>query len=172
MKRTAIRRRRAKPRPLDDTRLYEEYREKCLGVCEVAYYTGIIIKFGRPMMLAERVEWPYRLQRHHLFSLGRRPDRWSNLIVLTEEMHRWVQQVEPQKGRVLCLLAKARKAEQTGNPAECDVSELNECAGRNVIGIVEGYRFEEERWKTWQSECVSRLAKLARESGNELDAGS
>lgn len=161
MKRSRIRqRRKGKSRPLDDTTLYDEYREKSSGVCEVGFFTGVGMTHGAPRMLAERINLRLEIQRHHIFSIGRRPDRWSNLIILTAEMHAWVQSVEPQKGRVLCLLAKIRKRTLTGRPNEFTLAEINECAGKNVIGVVQGYEFKEERWRGWRNEVLGRLEEL------------
>lgn len=148
--------------PLNNDQLYAEYKDACAGVCEIGWHIGVAVRDGKPMMPAENVELRDDLQTHHIFSLSRRPDRISNLIVLTARTHELVQSIEPQKGRLLCILAKLRKRAATGNPDELNVAELDLCAGKYSTGVIEFMSFQEDRWRNWQQECLRRLeaAKL------------
>ncbi len=96
---------------------------------------------------------------NHLWSVGRRPDCWSNLIKLAAPAHSWFHKHLPE-GRVMCLLSKARKSAKLGDPRDLNIAELDLAAGKHVIGVVESYRFTDSMMVGLQEELVGRLGKL------------
>src|SRR6185369_5763183 len=101
MKRSRLRNRRTKPRPPKDFILYARYAEA--NPCsEFARWLGITyeLRCGKYVRLEVGVGYwldeyqRYKdgrgvsLERHHLWSLARRPDLTSNLIRLTDDEHK------------------------------------------------------------------------------------
>jgi hypothetical protein len=161
MKRSAIKCRRLKPRPLDDANAYEAYKNRFGWHCEIGYYVGpVITPSGKLfMMWPNLIHGENRLQRHHVWSLNRRPDLRSAIIVLEESMHNYCH-AHPPEGRVLSVLAKLRKRDRLNEMAEFTLDEINTAAGKRVCGVIEGYAFSDPRFIEWQHESVERLRGL------------
>lgn len=94
---------------------------------------------------------------NHIFSFGRRPDIRSNLISLSRNAHRFFH-AHLKIGRLLCLLAKARKASRTGDLEQFCIADLDFCGGRSVAGFVECMSFDELWLKDLQKELIGRMA--------------
>lgn len=151
--------------PHKDKYLYKAYAE-AHGFDEIIYFTGCYprakLEKTWPNRVVQGDVWNY-LQNHHVWSLNRRPDYWSVLIRVVRETHDWCH-AHPQEGRVLALLAKARKSERLGDPRDLNIAELDLAAGKHVAGVVEGYRFEDAMMVDFQSELLERLRKAAKEA--------
>lgn len=66
------------------------------------------------------------VELNHIFSMGSRPDLWSNMIVLSTSMHRWFH-ANLGDGRVLCLWRKLVKL-------ELDLEKIRTAAGKRLEG--------------------------------------
>ncbi len=177
MKRSRIKSKRTRPRPPKDAGLYARYSEQ--NPCsEFARWLGVTFenrkgKYVRiPLNIGYWLDenWRYmdgrqaRLEKHHLWSIGQRPDLWSNLIRLTDDEHKWADKNKPA-GRVLALAAKLRKLKyQPQEPGEFTIAEIDSAAGKRVIGIVAAYSFHELFFLTLQAEVVAGLESLEREA--------
>lgn len=99
------------------------------GYCELE---GILSSHPGDVGLMVRTMSPIAaVETNHIWSLGRRPDVWTNLIDLHPEIHRWFHR-RLNEGRIACLYAKWRKG-----GADWDVSELDAAAGKSVLGWLE-----------------------------------
>lgn len=157
MKRTALRNASKKLRQLAYERaMYRWYGENN-GIDEIAWWLGGYCQNGH-FCVQQRFHYDKALQRHHIVRVGRRRHLRSILIVLNEETHHWAQSIEPNKGLVACVLAKLRKQQYLGEPAEFSIEEANFAnGGKSVAAEIEAFDFEEERWQCWQRECLKRL---------------
>lgn len=161
MKRTALKQKPPKRLPAAEEQMYDWYKDAFGSFDEIGYWIGVRVKDCSVRMLAERIEIGTYLQRHHLIRVGRRRHLRSVLIVLTESTHAWAQSIEPNKGLVLCVLAKCRKMAALGDPAEFDLAEVSLAnGGKSVAAEIEALVFEEERWRCWQAECLRRLQEI------------
>lgn len=124
---------------------------------EIAFYLGLDFDPVKrtPIKKWERLELKAQ-ECNHIFTNPRLNLR-SNLIRLSARAHRAFHgSIEIE--RVLCLCAKARKAERTGDPREFNIDELNLCRGRRggVIGFLETATIE--GWaEQYRSEALHRL---------------
>lgn len=99
------------------------------GYCELE---GVLSGHPGDVGLMVRTMSPIAgVETNHIWSLGRRPDVWTNLIDLHPEVHRWFHR-ELTLGRVACLYAKWRKGGR-----DWDVDELDAAAGKSVLGWLE-----------------------------------
>lgn len=108
---------------IDNPALVAEYREQ--GYCELIRLLAPLDHYAGQIARSLR-EGP--IECNHIWSMGRRPDLWSNLINLHPVLHRWFHET-PISGRVACLYAKWLKGGRDWN-----VEELNFASGRYVIG--------------------------------------
>ena len=177
MKRSRLKSKRTKPRPLDDTPLYRRYAEenscsefmRWLGITfenrngkyvRIAGMEGNWLDENKRYADGRRV----RLETHHLWSLNRRPDLWSALIRMTDDEHAWAGKNLPA-ARVCCLAVKLRKLKhQPQSPGEFTLSEIDAAAGKHVLGIVAGYAFTDPLFVKLQGEVVEGLTRLEREA--------
>lgn len=131
---------------------------------EVTFWTGIDFDD----MLRPRKMWEGLVidaaDVNHIFSFGRRPDLKANLISLSRSAHRFFH-ANLKIGRLLCLLAKCRKAERTGDPEEFSLPDMDFCAGRSVQGFVLCLDVPELWLQDMKAELVSRMAMLAAATG-------
>jgi hypothetical protein len=105
---------------------------------------------GSPGTLARTLE-PGPVETNHIFSFGRRPDYWSNLIDLHPAIHRWFHR-ELKLGRVACLYAKWLKGGR-----DWEVADLDKASGRSVIGWLEILDLPEP-FATWRTAIVQHPA--------------
>jgi hypothetical protein len=96
---------------------------------------------------------------NHIFSFGRRPDIRSNLISLSRNAHRFFH-AHLKVGRLLCLVAKARKAHRTGELEEFSLSDLDFCSGRSMAGFVECLELSELWLKELKAELMERIMAM------------
>ncbi len=152
-------RRREKPRPLSNADLYESYRQRFGDRCEVSFWSGLVIRDGE--LRQERVGnlIDKHLERHHLWSVGRRPDFRSNLLTCTEAMHDWGHAHQPQI-RTIGVWCKLRKQALSGEPGEFTLSEIDRAAGKCVAGVIECYVFESELLRDFQYDAVRWMERL------------
>lgn len=138
--------RRAKPRPADDTPLYKRYGAEN-DCSELAFYLGLsfelrngkFVRFelGKKTILDGSHFYadgrPVRLERHHLWSYHQRNDVTSNLILATDDEHKWLGANGPA-GRVLCVYSKMLKRVALGNRTEFDLAEMKAVTGKHIPG--------------------------------------
>ena len=91
---------------------------------------------------------PCGVETNHIFSLGRRPDEWPNLIDLHPILHRWFHQ-HLTKGRVACLYAKWRKGGR-----DWDVPTMDTVAGRYLLGWLSTLELPEQ-FGAWRDEILA-----------------
>jgi hypothetical protein len=92
---------------------------------------------------------------NHIWTNPRR-DLRSNLINLTRRAHQAFH-ANLNLGRMLCMVAKARKAERMGEPKEFDIQELNLCSGKHVLGWIESHDFAEHWAQKLRAELIGRI---------------
>lgn len=117
------------------------------GYCELeailSRHTGEVGQMVRGMNPVSGVE------TNHIFSMGRRPDLWSNLIDLHPEVHRWFH-ANLREGRVACLWAKWKKGGR-----DWQVDELNLAAGKFIEGWLEGVELKDEFFDGLRQDVLS-----------------
>lgn len=86
---------------------------------------------------------------NHIFSMGSRPDLWSNLITLSATVHRFFH-ANPIEGRILCLYRKLRKS-------ELDLGEIRIASGKRL----EGYLLSKPTDNPWLKPCFDELLAFA-----------
>lgn len=104
-------------RPLEDRALRDHYRDQ-FSECEIGRW---LRKHGIDVD-------DYGCEVHHIFSIGRRPDLWSNLITLSRDSHRWVHN-NPVDGRIVALWVKATKL-------ELDLEEFRTASAKHLEGYL------------------------------------
>jgi hypothetical protein len=58
------------------------------------------------------------------------------------------------------VLAKLRKREKLHEPEEFDLTEIHRAAGHNIVGMIESYEFDSERFRRLQQLVVARLHEI------------
>jgi hypothetical protein len=140
-----------------DEKLRREYAEVNPND-EWALYLGVRVFGGKLLPTIIGTLIPAQ-EVNHVYSNPRR-DLWSNFMAQTRDGHRWFHD-NIQTGRMLCVLAKARKAMDLGDPRECDISKLDLCCGRSVIGIMENYDCGSNAMlEKMKSETIRRLLEI------------
>ncbi len=141
-----------------DETLRHDYKVSCSGYDEVAFELGV--DFDK-VKLTPRMCWVgLQVQAdevNHVFTNPRR-DLWSNLVCMSRHGHLAFHDNLPL-GRLLCLLAKSRKADRTGDPREFNVRELEICAGKSLLGWLDCQRFETELFNDMQIELAYRIGE-------------
>jgi hypothetical protein len=151
-------------KPLTDDRVYEEYKQRFGGFDEATYWAGVMID-GKGRLVGGHAfqQLSGNLVRHHLWSLGRRPDFRSNLLIVTERMHLWFHD-NLSASRVIGVVAKLRKSESLGEPEEFSLAEITEAAGKFISGVIGSYNFVDPLLRRLNDEAIERLAVLEREA--------
>lgn len=149
-------------KPLTDKDVYEEYKQRFGGFDEATYWAGVMIVNGRLVGGHSFREVKGNLVRHHLWSLGRRPDFRSNLLIVTEPMHLWFHE-NLSASRVIGVVAKLRKAEVLGEPEEFSLEEITEAAGKFISGVIGSYNFVDPLLRRLNDEAMERLKRLEAE---------
>jgi hypothetical protein len=146
--------------PLNNDTLYRTYGESH-GLCEVAFHAGLTARNGKLIPVCLGFEIDRNLHRHHLYSTNQRPDCWSNLLVVTKEMHDYFHAHQDQ-ARTICCVCKIRKMNANGDPHEFDLNEMFQSAGKHIIGDIERYNFESNAMlDKFRSEALRELEKLS-----------
>lgn len=155
------------PNPYKNKTLAADYRD-AEQHCELCVELGISWNAKSEVTILPRFIVPlFRRDVHHIWSMGRRPDFRSNLIALADWPHdrfHFGHKGEQGPLRMLCMLAKARKAERIGEPEEFDIDELNKASGKLVLGWTQYLRFE-ERWswcEPFRLELIRRMICAAK----------
>lgn len=152
--------RRGNSKPLSNAAMYESYRERFGGCCEVSYWGGIVIEDGQLHRVRVGNLIDKRLERHHLWSINRRPDFRSNLLITTKVFHDWAHGHHP-KARTIGVCCKLRKLAAIGEPEEFTLAEIDRAAAKHVAGVIECYCFIDELMRGFQAEAVRGLKRLA-----------
>lgn len=151
LKRTGKLNRRSKTnsRPHEDVELRRRYMEEN-PECEL---TPILMGCGLASWGVHSKAWGdvgfAILDPNHIFSMGSRPDVWSNLIALCRPVHDWFH-ANLVEGRICCLWRKVF------NP-RFDVAEISEAAGQSVLGWLENHPVEEAFVDQLRREAVAFL---------------
>lgn len=128
------RRSRTNSRKHEDRSLRDAYRIQ-FDYCELYQYLAdhICVPWNcQPRVPLWKVpQHAMRIEVNHIWSVGRRPDTWANLISLGEPTHKWFH-ANLQSGRVAALWTKKMKG-------ELNLSELDAAAGKNVLGWLESF---------------------------------
>lgn len=148
--------------PLNNDALYKSYGDRFGDFDEATYWAWVRVEGGKLVSSKPYQEIKHDLVRHHLWSIGRRPDVRSNLLIVTEDMHRYFH-ANLSASRVICVLAKLRKAELIGEPEEFCLDEVNMAAGKFVSGVVGNYNFRDPLLRRLNEQCCERLAVLEKE---------
>ena len=122
--------------PIVNKVLREEYRRHKPG-CELAKWLNCCNGHGRGMSL------------HHITGGHARHDIWPNLLLICDEVHRWIH-AHPIDGRIVCWLAKKHLG-------EFDVKHIRNAWGQCPIGWVENKLSEasDPRTNAWANELMS-----------------
>ncbi len=150
--------------PFEDTDLREQYASENADICEIGFELGLELTDKGELVK----QWQGLEIRgsavHEIWSLGRRPMLWSNMIVLSSNLHNsdhhgtdggpiWV--------RVLCYAAKIAKQIRTGMQREFWPWEADLAAGRSVLGYLETQEGNvPEIVEPYRAEAVERLKGL------------
>ena len=113
---------------IDNSQLVSEYRWQ-FSDCELTPHLRTLPGYAGDLARSLRIDAGVEL--NHIWSLGRRPDLWSNVISLHPVIHRWFH-AHPIEGRIACLYAKWLKG-----GADWNLEELNFAAGKFVVGWLE-----------------------------------
>lgn len=125
---------------IDNPSLVAEYRLQ--GECELMQLLSPLSHYAGQLARSLRHG---AIETNHIWSIGRRPDLWSNLINLHPVLHRWFHS-DPINGRVACMYSKWLKG-----GADWNVDELNFAAGRSVLGWLDGRGTEcDEAFEMWR----------------------
>jgi len=126
---------------------------------EIAKYIGIDFD---PVKLTPVKRWVGLIVSgddvNHILTNPRR-DMRSNVITLSRRAHQSFHH-NLRLGRVLCLLAKARKANEIGSPFEFVIADMNYCAGKSIAGWVENQKFAESWIANLQQELLRFVKKM------------
>jgi hypothetical protein len=126
------------------------------GFCELQ---GLILNTDRSLF-EEMRDNPWKIanstddspvETNHIWSIGRRPNYWSNLIDLSPPMHHWFHR-NLTIGRVACLYRKWLKGGR-----DWEVADLDKASGRSVIGWLEILDLPEP-FATWRTAIVQHPA--------------
>lgn len=141
-----------------DETLRHEYKMQGGGYDEIALELGI--DFDK-VKLTPRMCWVgLQVQAdecNHIFTNPRR-DLRSNLINLSRHAHQAFHH-DLRLGRMLCLLAKSRRAERTGDPREFNVRDIEICAGKSLAGWLDCQKFDSDLFNDMQLELIYRIGR-------------
>jgi hypothetical protein len=155
LRRSSLRRKRAKPRKHVDEALRRDYSDS-FSLDEIAFELGIVLK---PNLGFTSMYVGYELRAcdtNHIFT-NPRWDLWSNFIRLSDPGHDGFHTNTPA-GRVLCLAAKLRKMDRNGEEREFNINELLICRP-NLTGWLEVV--ELPPWiNRFRDELLVRLSSL------------
>jgi hypothetical protein len=140
--------------------LRAEYAES-VWYDEIAYLfpgddTEAVVKLGSDVTYRISRKYEDAADTNHIWSIGSRPDKWSNLVRLSRITHIWFHK-HLNMGRVLCLAAKHAKGPPDWNPTE-----LSECAGKSVVGWLETVGGLEPWVEAVRQRLVADIAKSKR----------
>lgn len=117
-------RRSKNSRPHEDRALRDHYRDQN-SACELSAWMKRHYRAG----LTERELSDPSAEVNHIFSLGQRPDKWTNLITLSHTVHMRVFHGNLPDGRLLSIFTKYRKN-------ELNFDEFRACAGKRLEGYL------------------------------------
>lgn len=161
--------------------LYALYRLE-EGCCELALYARVefrrvrekipdaLIRGGRGMFLRYENLIVDAADVHHIWGGKTRYDYTSNLIAIAREPHDLFHSVGGWQAelRMLCMYAKARKAEIHGDWRQFDLEELDFCAGLSVAGWTECQSFKDEYLVRCQKHLL-KIMEVAREKRGAVE---
>lgn len=122
--------------PIVNKPLREQYRSHKPG-CELARWIGCCNGHGNG------------LQVHHITGgTGSRHDIWPNLLLICDEVHRWIH-AHPIEGRILCWLVKKHQG-------EFDVEHIRRAWGQCPLAWVEkkAHESRDSRCLGWADELL------------------
>jgi len=112
---------RTNSRKHENLRLRYAYRDEN-PECELSKWMARHYRAG----LTERELTDESADVHHIFSMGSRPDLWTNLITLSRPIHAWCHRC-PVEGRIVALHRKLMKK-------ELDLKEFRRASGMRLEG--------------------------------------
>jgi len=126
----------------EDLTLRKQYRNQ-FDWCEVTRHMP-----PADLWAARQLGRVSHLELHHIF--GRKGSKGgdvpSNLIVINPVIHRnWGHDSNPNELKIVCLYSKLMKSRVKPSPKnphpelEFNIDELNDVAGKRVLGILENY---------------------------------
>ncbi|MHB1950151.1 MAG: hypothetical protein ACYCQK_01600 [Acidiferrobacteraceae bacterium] len=142
------------------TPIADQYRQDNGDCCEIAFFLDLGLVGGEIRGISPWDRPRKNLELHHIWSVGRRPDLQSNMLMVSLEWHKFFHR-NLRVSRVICCSTKIRKAAFTLSPREFSISEIDEAAGKSALGVVEGYEpFDDRRLEALRMDCIRKMREL------------